>query len=162
MFRKEEMQLHLALEKLLYRNARRRMACGRPYGLRSLEILTLETLLSCEREGEVTPSVISAKMEMKNPVLSPVLASLEEKGCLQLCRDARDRRRRLVTLTDRGRSMACDFAAKKQQECRGLAAFLGETDTRELTRLLERLNHYAEQQELQKAAAERGEQACSN
>ena len=140
-----EQQLHRALEALLHQNTRLRLACGRPYGLRSLEILALEALFSLDDQAEMTPSCISAWMKIQNPVLSPVLAELEKKGYLQSRRDDRDRRRRLLSLTQKGREVARDFYDRKQADCRDMTAFLGEADAAELARLLGRLAQYQEE-----------------
>ncbi len=144
-------ELSAALDDIVHRSMRIRLECGRPFGLRSLEALSLEILLQQEQEGNlvVNPTQISSSLGVRSPVLSPVLASLELRGYTQKRKDEKDRRCHLVSLTDRGRKVACDFAADKQKKCREMAEFFGEADAREFTRLLKRLSDYMERTEAQ-------------
>jgi len=143
-----EQELGEAIGKLLQGSMRVRMMSGRPYGLRGLEATALETLLKLEQTSDprgVSPSRISGDMGVQGPVLSPVLTSLEERGYIQRRTDENDRRCSCVSLTDQGREVGQRFAHHKEETNHALAQYLGEHDSRELTRLLGKLAIFVEQ-----------------
>ncbi len=147
-----EQQLNRAMDNVMQRSMRRRLVCGRPFGLRSLEALVLEILLHNEQEGGTTtsPSQICAELGTQGPVLSPVLASLELRGYTTKKCDEADRRCRLVSLTDQGREIATAFVQDKERKSREMVDVLGEADAREFIRLLNRLSEYVDRLDAEK------------
>ncbi len=87
-------------------------------------------------DGDVIPSEIAKKLSFTRARMSHILDSLETKGYITRRPDPSDRRRVLVSITDKGR----DFAAKKNAESvaslsKQLSS-LGEHDAKELVRIL--------------------------
>lgn len=87
-------------------------------------------------DDDVIPSEIAKKLSFTRARMSHILDSLETKGYITRRPDPSDRRRVLVSITDKGR----DFAAKKNAESvaslsKQLSS-LGEHDAKELVRIL--------------------------
>ncbi|MBR5559773.1 MAG: winged helix-turn-helix transcriptional regulator [Oscillospiraceae bacterium] len=142
-----EQKLNDVLDQIMHHSMRTRLTYGRPFGLRSLEALCLEILLKQEKAGKQgsNPSQISASMQVRGPVVSPVLSSLEKQGYIQRRQDQNDRRCRLVFLTEQGRNVAQQFTDGKHQRCSAMVEYLGEEDAREFIRILNRLSEHMEQ-----------------
>lgn len=143
----QEQQLNQALDRVMHHFMRTRLTYGRPFGLRSLEALALEILLKDELKGGsgLNPSQISTAMRVRGPVVSPVLASLQRCGHLEMHKDKTDRRCRVVQLTPQGREIAMEFARDKASRCRDMVEFFGKEDAAEFTRLLGRFSDFMEQ-----------------
>lgn len=74
--------------------------------------------------------------------MADILRSLEEKQMISRTLDPRDSRRVIVHITARGREQAARTNERIQAWYGKLTAYLGEEDSRELVRILRRLNEF--------------------
>lgn len=93
-----------------------------------------------EEEGRaLTAGEISRLLRMTTSRIAAVLGALEKKGLIVRSTDERDKRRVLVTLTQRGLSLG---RRKKQNLIHAISytfAQIGEDDAREFVRLMKRV-----------------------
>ena len=90
--------------------------------------------------GTLTPSELADKAWVSNARVANILKALEQKGWIEREHSKEDRRRVIVTITDKGRQ---DLEIKRRNFENRAASFLeqlGEEDTREMVRLLRRTN----------------------
>ena len=90
--------------------------------------------------GTLTPSELADKAWVSNARVANILKALEQKGWIEREHSKEDRRRVIVTITDKGRQ---DMETKRRNFEDRAATFLeqlGEEDTREMVRLLRRTN----------------------
>ena len=90
--------------------------------------------------GTLTPSELADKAWVSNARVANILKALEQKGWIEREHSKEDRRRVIVTITDKGRQ---DLETKRRNFEDRAATFLeqlGEEDTREMVRLLRRTN----------------------
>jgi len=88
----------------------------------------------------VTAGNISKTLRMTTSRIAAVLGSLQKKGLIERICDETDKRRVLVTLTDRGIAFS---QAKKQRVIRDMSYMLsqlGEEDARHFVRLMKRVH----------------------
>ena len=86
-------------------------------------------------EGETSPSKLSKALDRSAARIANTLKALENKGFVKRSYDKIDRRRVLVSITEKGK----DFVSRKKAECTSMMAslmeHLGEKDAEELIRL---------------------------
>lgn len=131
--------------KLAGRDREARLAERLP-GLSGLQFGVLQIL----REGPLTLSDIAAKMLLAPATLVPVVQRLEQEQLVVRGRDARDRRRRPLSLSDGGRALLVEMAAYSGEDLitRSLRE-MGEEQARALDGLLrELLGHLAPEQDV--------------
>ena len=90
--------------------------------------------------GSLTPSELADQAWVSNARVANILKALEQKGWIEREHSKEDRRRVIVTITDKGRQ---DIETKRRDFEHRAASFLeqlGEEDTREMVRLLRRTN----------------------
>lgn len=90
--------------------------------------------------GILTPSELADRAWVSNARVANILKALEQKGWIEREHSKEDRRRVIVTITDKGRA---DIDIKRREFEGRTAAFLeqlGEEDTRDMVRLLRRTN----------------------
>lgn len=90
--------------------------------------------------GTLTPSELADKAWVSNARVANILKALEQKGWIEREHSKEDRRRVIVTITDKGRQ---DMEIKRRNFEDRAASFLeqlGEEDTRDMVRLLRRTN----------------------
>lgn len=88
--------------------------------------------------GQVTPSVLSRKLDLEKGSLTTLLDSLEEMGFVVRQGDPRDRRKTLVSLTDRGRAHMEKVIARHQEILLNILKKLERRDVEELIASLKR------------------------
>ncbi|MDR1082771.1 MAG: transcriptional regulator [Coriobacteriales bacterium] len=84
--------------------------------------------------------------------IAAILVSLEKKGFITREIDRQDRRKVLVSITDKGREHAQYEIDKISEEIKAVLRQLGKRDTEELLRILERLLEILTQQPAQQPA----------
>jgi DNA-binding MarR family transcriptional regulator len=93
-----------------------------------------------ELAGPLTVTEAAKHMARAQSVMSEIIDGLERKGLLARMRDARDRRRTLVWLTDQGRAaMAAERQVLDAERLESAFAKLGERARRELLHALHTL-----------------------
>jgi DNA-binding MarR family transcriptional regulator len=108
------------------------------------DLLFLQVLgrLETEFPDGVRASELSTRMNVTKGAITHVLNHLEALGFIERVADENDRRVVLVQLTQKGRDLDVNRRAFVKKEMGQLVKFLGEEDTQELIRLLNRLNEY--------------------
>jgi len=86
------------------------------------------------------PSELATRMRVTKQALNYLLRDLERMGYVELIPDARDRRARLIKLTERGQSVVPVIRGAVAEAQRDWAARLGEERFAELIELLVELN----------------------
>jgi DNA-binding MarR family transcriptional regulator len=131
--------------KLGGRDTEQRIAAQLP-GISGLGFGVMQIL----RGGSLTLGELAEAMMLAPATLVPVVDRLEEQAIVLRGRDASDRRRRPLSLTDRGREMLAGVAPFDEQDLitRSLRA-IGEDKARQLNDLLaELLPHLAPDEDL--------------
>ena len=90
-----------------------------------------------EQDG-ISSSELSALVEVKKATSTSILEALEQKGLIRRDRDATDRRRANVFLTERGRAIQGDLAACAVEVNEAAAQHLSPEERAQLFDLLER------------------------
>jgi len=88
------------LDQLARRMRLRGESALRPLGLRPRHLVTLSVL---QEQGEVTQQALAASLQLDSTNVVGVLNELESDGLVTRRRDANDRRRHIVELTEAGR-----------------------------------------------------------
>ena len=91
-------------------------------------------------EADPTPSQIAESSHLSPARVANVLRSLEEKGLVTREHSQADRRRVTVSLTEAGRAEDKRHKAEFEELASDFLAQLGEKDTREMLRILRRVN----------------------
>ena len=99
-----------------------------------------------DREGPVLPSELSGAMQASTARVAAALNSLEAKGEIIRQTDSADRRRTLVTLTPLGREKVLQRRRAVHRYIQEMLRSLGEEDTTEFLRLLDRLRQIREEE----------------
>ncbi len=92
-----------------------------------------------DKDTPVPPSELSTAMQASTARVAAALNSLEAKGEVIRQADSTDRRRTLVILTPRGREIILERRQAMHRHIEQILRSLGEEDTAELIRLLDRL-----------------------
>lgn len=112
-------------------NDERRREVSAALGMSFIKIKALRRLLS----KPMPMGDLAARLAMDKPYLTQIVAALEERGLVVRTIDARDRRCRIVSLTDEGRATA-RRAEEILKRPPVLLTVLPEQDLAELTRIL--------------------------
>ncbi|MDO4616617.1 MAG: winged helix DNA-binding protein [Lachnospiraceae bacterium] len=91
------------------------------------------------QETPVTPGAISRGTGMTSARVAAALGNLEKKGLIRRTVDEKDKRRFLISLTEKGRDFAADRKRELFTTIQRMLEFLGEEDSAELIRILKRL-----------------------
>lgn len=98
------------------------------------------------REGGVNPSQLADDLNMARPQLTRLVDAFEEMGYITRRLDPEDKRRFLLLLTEKGRQDYESIRDADEQRCLQLCQYLGEEDSAELMRLLDRVNEFVEKE----------------
>lgn len=88
-----------------------------------------------ENGAPAMPSAISQARQLSSARIANILAGLEKKGLVCRTTDENDRRKVLVTLTDKGRALAEERHREALEDTEWLLRQMGEEDAKELIRL---------------------------
>jgi DNA-binding MarR family transcriptional regulator len=97
-------------------------------------------LLGYVAESQLAPTEIACTMLLPPYIVSRRLDSLEKRGLIQRSLDPQDARRRILTVTDTGRSRLAEARATMDAE---VGALLSKLTEAELTTLIERMETLA-------------------
>ena len=95
-------------------------------------------------DGQVMPSEISNAVGISGARIAATLNSLENKGYITRQIDARDRRRILVTLTDKGKEQEEAYRRQLVETVEKMLRQLGEHDAQEYIRIMLKVAELAE------------------
>jgi DNA-binding MarR family transcriptional regulator len=90
-------------------------------------------------QGELSVKAVATALQLEHSTASRLLAETEAEGLVERHPDPGDRRRTLVSLTDRGRSVVADTAALRTEAIARVFADWSEEDLATLTGMLERM-----------------------
>jgi DNA-binding MarR family transcriptional regulator len=100
------------------------------------EMLALNMLVLAE--GPMTAGALSRDMCLTSARVAAVLGKLEEKGFVERAIDRADRRKIVVSLTDKGRANITEQRERMKTHMIAVFKKLGKNDTEEFIRLLSR------------------------
>ena len=124
-------QLSRHINRQIYRQNHRRMAMGHGQG-RLLRLL--------EQEGSMTQAALSERAQLRPPTVAELLEKLENAGMIARARDTEDRRRMIVSVTERGRSEIESLRDSGAQFAEDLFSGLTENEIETMLALVEKLN----------------------
>ena len=103
------------------------------------EIGMLNYLISCDE----LPSAgyLSEKLEVSTARIARILNSLEDKGCIKRCFDAKDKRKTIVEITDVGKNLVDDLQTELVDKICLVIENLGEENTLEYLRISKEINN---------------------
>jgi DNA-binding MarR family transcriptional regulator len=110
-------------------------------------------MLTDKREAQ--PGDICAGLDVSTARVAALLNSMERKGWVKRFPDPADRRKIRVVITEAGEAKARDFRRGILEYVARLLRELGERDTRELMRIMDRLSELLEKDLAERGAAER-------
>jgi MarR family transcriptional regulator, lower aerobic nicotinate degradation pathway regulator len=96
-------------------------------------------LTSLAEQGAASQADLGRRLWIDRSDLHAILAELEQQGAIERIRDARDRRRNVVTLTAAGAAAQARLDERAEAAQSALLAPLSAAERREFRRLLERL-----------------------
>ncbi|GAA1964036.1 MarR family winged helix-turn-helix transcriptional regulator [Amycolatopsis minnesotensis] len=132
------------MQMLVRHLAHRRAEALASYPLKSWEYDILWRLRSVGKPYRMTPTALTAGLDVAPATLTNRLERLEESGYVSRTHDADDRRKLLVTLTAKGhRAWEATIGAQADAE-HELLAPLGTSERKQLVRLLRKLTAAAE------------------
>ena len=95
-------------------------------------------------DGHIIPSEISSAVGISSARIAATLNSMESKGYITRQIDPSDRRRILVTLTDKGREQEAEYRSKLAETIERMLKLLGEHDANEYIRIMRKMAELAE------------------
>lgn len=129
----------VAIRRIVRAIARAGRALARESGLTVPQVLTLEAI--ADGDGEATASSIRERVQVSPGTLSGIVQQLVERGLVARTRDAVDRRRVTLTLTEDGRARVSTAPQTLQHR---LLARLGAMSDDERERVLAALHGVVE------------------
>lgn len=129
----------LALRRMIHAVDLHSAALMQSVGLSTPQIFTLHTLAEAQRP--MAAGELAMRVDLTQGTLSAILDRLERKQLVQRCRDAEDRRKVMISLTEAGRQVLADAPPLLQQNF--MRAFAGLRDW-EQTQILSSLQRVAE------------------
>ncbi len=97
--------------------------------------------LTFEKDG-VTSGELKEKLHVASGRISDILRALESKGLITRVQNQEDNRKVMVYITEEGREIAIKHQELVHRKLMELMDFLGEEDTKELIRLMKRVEEY--------------------
>lgn len=104
-------------------------------------------MIQTERNNSIYPSDLSDKLNLSRSYITAVLNSLEKKNFIMRTLDTSDRRRILVRITDKGRHIFDNMAAKELEQADILISGLTNEKTLNLILLLNQASEILEKEE---------------
>ena len=131
------MDYEAAANKLItYSRALAKGSLGTAYGLSMGEAPVLDLL--AREEAGMSPSDLANRLGYTRSRMTRILDALEAKGFVRREADARDGRRVIAFATDKGRTHATERRSEGVNDLAAGLAQLGDHDTHELLRVLEK------------------------
>jgi len=110
----------------------------------NLNLTQRKTLLLLGSHSPVTQSEILSYTDRDKGALSKVIQSLVEEGYVQRLPSSKDRRKVLLTLTDRGKEISLTLTKNLFDHFMQIFSVLDEVELNELYKSLEKLTHLSE------------------
>lgn len=99
-----------------------------------------------EKNG-LTPGTLSDISELGSGRVANILKSMEEKGYIVRKKDDNDKRKVLVYITDEGKKWHEENKRRVEEEVDSVLKYIGEQDTKELIRILNKVVDYNNKKE---------------
>jgi DNA-binding MarR family transcriptional regulator len=109
--------------------------------LKPSELFLLFNISEINLDG-VKVSELSDRMKVKSPTITQCINSLEANGYASRSIDLTDRRVVRIRLTEKGKVFVAENEQRFISHIKGLVAFMGEENSKELTRLLSQMFIY--------------------
>jgi DNA-binding MarR family transcriptional regulator len=136
-FRSTEDEAYLNLLRTADALLRKEVEHLKEYGLSPTQYNALRILRGAGSEG-VTCGELSERMLTKDPDVTRLIDRLEARGLLARSRSDQDRRVVRTRITEEGLELLATLDEPSERWTRGQLGHMGETELRELIRLLER------------------------
>lgn len=98
-----------------------------------------------DSDGRTRPRELSVAMNASSARVAAALNSLQRKGLVNRRVDNRDRRKTLVTITERGRSVVTNKRKQIHSSMEHVVCELGDRDAKEYLRILKRIVEIVDQ-----------------
>ncbi|GAV22732.1 MarR family winged helix-turn-helix transcriptional regulator [Carboxydothermus pertinax] len=117
---------------------------GQRFAIKKSEFILLATMQEMISQGDkgVKVSDLGARLQITPAAVTHMLNSLEEGGYIERVRDLKDRRIVLVKPSKKGQEILEQGKKEFFERFYGLVGFLGEEDSRELIKLLNKVIRY--------------------
>lgn len=96
-------------------------------------------LLYLYKNGSSSPSQISTDMGSSTANIAKILRSLEQRNFVCRTEDAKDKRKKQVTLTENGKQAICKEMEQVMKDVIRMFGNLGEEDSKEFVRIIKRI-----------------------
>lgn len=103
------------------------------------EAAVLLYLLQCQKEGFITPGMLSEALNISTARVAASLNSLEKKALIVRVINKKDRRQIIITLTNNGQKQAKELKELQIKHLSFLLKELGEKDAFEVIRIAKRI-----------------------
>lgn len=100
---------------------------------------------SMERGKSPTSVILSQLLGITQATVTPLIDRLVKKGLVVKEISPLDKRAKLVSLTDEGLALLTLHRQREMAHLQALVAYLGEEDTAELTRMLEKITTFLDE-----------------
>lgn len=124
-------QLSRHINRQIYRQNHRRMALGHGQG-RLLRLLA--------QEGSMTQAALAEAAQLRPPTVAELLEKLENAGMIARTRDTEDRRRVIVSATERGRNEMESLRDSNEQFAEDIFSGLTAEEIETMLAIVEKLN----------------------
>lgn len=105
-------------------------------------------ILICLIENNgLTPGTLSDISELGSGRVANILKSMEEKGYIVRKKDNNDKRKVLVYITEEGKKWHNENKKMVEEEVDNILKYIGENDTKELIRILNKITDYNDKKE---------------
>lgn len=101
--------------------------------------------LLCMNQGRMMSGEIAKEMKVSTARVAAAIKSLEEKGYVTRNAVEGDRRKTLVLITDSGRELSMDLYKNAMEHTARYLEYLGEEDTENLLRIINKTKGFFEQ-----------------
>jgi len=105
------------------------------------EMILLYQISEINLDG-IKVSELSEKMNVKSPTITQSINNLEANGFVERSIDLTDRRAVKIRLTEKGKEFVSENQKRFISSIKGLVSFLGEENSKELTRLISQMFIY--------------------
>lgn len=99
-----------------------------------------------EKNG-LTPGLLSDLTDLGSGRIANILKSMEEKGYIIRKKDDNDKRKVFVYITEEGKKWHQENKKRVEEEINNVLNYIGENDTKELLRILNKIAEYNKKKE---------------
>lgn len=108
------------------------------------EYAIMNLIAKYQEESNEKPTLVflSRELGIRKATVTPLVERLVKKGYLLKETSEHDKRLKLITLTEKGISVLREQCDMEMERLRAVLQYMGEEDTKELIRMLDKVNTY--------------------